>query len=121
MGKFSTDMRKVAKDLIAEFGNKCKLTLVTKGTYDPAIGEAPQTIVAYDTYSAPSKDINMPFGLDGTNTNLSGFSETKVIIPWFGVEVDEAWLYDDSNILLVEPTKTQDDIVIYTLTVGEHK
>ena len=59
------------------------------------------------------------FGSLGINTNLVGFSDNKVILPWIGQEIDETWTYNGNNIITVSPTETQGDVVIYTITVGE--
>lgn len=119
MGAFSTSMRGVATDLITELGNPCTLTKVVKGRYVPDAGDSYDTETVYTTYSAPVKNVNFDFGLMGINTNLQGFDDNKVIVPWIGQEIDATWRYNDSNIIAVEPTKTQGDIVIYTITVGE--
>lgn len=119
MGTFSDSMRQVATDLVTKLGNPCTLTKITKGEYIPSLGETPVSKKEYPTYSAPVKKVSQDFGQMGINTNLGGFDDNKVIVPWIGLEIDETWRYNDMNIVKVEPTKTQGDIVIYTITVGE--
>lgn len=120
MGTFSDGMRTVATNLTAKLGNPCTMTKVTVGEYITSIGESPKELDYFATFSAPVKKITMDFGQMGTNTNLSGFDDNKVIIPWFGEEVDTTWLYNGHNITTVAPTDTQGDVVIYTLTIEEH-
>lgn len=119
MGAFSDSMRTVATDLITQLGNPCTLTKVVKGDYVVSVGDAPEEKTDYSTYSAPVKKISYDFGQMGINTNLTGFNDNKVIVPWIGQEIDSTWLYNGNNILTVEETRTQGDIVIYTITVGE--
>ena len=119
MGAFSNTLRDVATKLITDLGNPCVLTRITKGSYIPSLGETPISKKEYPTFSAPVKKVSVAFGQTGINTNLGGFDDNKVIVPWIGQEIDETWRYDDMNIVKVEPTRTQGDIVIYTITVGE--
>ena len=120
MGAFSDNMRGVATTLMTNLGNPCVLTRVTKGDYVVSAGQAPLEKEDFDTYSAPVKKVTMDFGQGGINTNLDGFNDNKVIIPWFGQEIDKSWLYNGNNITSVAPTETQGDVVIYTLTIEEH-
>ena len=119
MAAFSTSMRKVAQDLIKELGNACTLTKVTYGEYDPDLGETPETEVVINTYSAPTKNISVMFGQNGQNTNLNAFDSNKVTVPWINQEIDSTWKYNGYNILTVEPIEAQNDIIVYTITVGE--
>tara|TARA_R110000772_G_scaffold5454_1_gene19461 strand:- start:13614 stop:13982 length:369 start_codon:yes stop_codon:yes gene_type:complete len=119
MGAFSTSMRATATKLVTDLGNPCILTKITKGSYIPSLGETPVSKKNYSTYSAPVKKISQDFGQMGINTNLGGFDDNKVIVPWIGMEIDETWRYNDMNIIKVQPTETQGDIVIYTITIGE--
>lgn len=119
MGSFSNSMRQVATDLTTSLGNPCTLTKVTKGDYVVGAGASPEEKEEYSTYSAPVKKVSQDFGQMGINTNLGGFDDNKVIVPWIGLEIDETWLYNDNNIIKVEPISTQGDVIIYTITVGE--
>lgn len=119
MGTFSEDMRTVAADLIKELGNSCTLERVIKGEYNPSTGKTAETVQSFETYSAPVSINPLLMGLDGINTNLSGFNTNKIIVAWFGYELDATWRYNGHNILSVVPTRTQDDVVIYTLEIGE--
>lgn len=120
MGVFSDSMRAVAVDLLSQLGNPCTLSKVTKGDYIPAIGRSPEEKETFNTFSAPVKKVSQDFGQMGINTNLAGFDDNKVIVPWIGQEIDATWQYNGNNILKVEPVQTQGDIIIYTITVGEH-
>ncbi len=120
MGTFSDSMRQVATDLVTKLGNPCTLTQIRKGAYIPDLGETPVIKKPYTTYSAPVKKVSQDFGQMGINTNLVGFDDNKVIVPWIGQEIDATWLYNGYNILSVAPVETQGDIVIYTITIGEH-
>lgn len=119
MGDFSTAMRGVAVTLTTQLGNPCVLTKITKGEYQPTLGKSPQVKENIDTFSAPAKQMSEQFGQAGINTNLSGFYDNKVIVPWIGQEIDATWLYNGNNILSVSPVETQGEIVIYTIEVGE--
>ncbi|RLA73556.1 MAG: hypothetical protein DRG30_06160 [Epsilonproteobacteria bacterium] len=119
MGAFSKDMRKVATDLIKQFGNTCVLTKVNFGTYDPLTGDTTKIRTDFPTYSALKRKINVSFGDDGKNTNLSAFDDSSITIAWFGEEVDSTWEYNGSNIKSATPTMSQDDVIIYDLTIGE--
>ena len=121
MGAFSTSMRSVATKLVTDLGNPCTLTKTTLGQYNPQTGETGKSDEKIATFSAQVKEVSESFGQTGINTNLSGFSDNKVIVPWIGEEIDETWLYNDNNILSVSPTTTQGDIIIYTITIGEKK
>jgi len=120
MGVFSTRMRTVAFNLIIKRGNSCTLSKVTVGTYDPTAGKSGEAIKVINTHSAPSKSINIVFGSDGPNTGLTGFNESKVTVPYLGVNeiIDETWLYNDKEILRVEPVETEDDIIVFDITVA---
>lgn len=120
MGAFSDSMRTVATTLLGQLGNPCTLTKVSKGEYVVTAGRSPEEKTEYSTYSAPVKKVSQDFGQLGINTNLSGFDDNKVIVPWIGQEIDSTWLYNGHNIIKVEPVETQGDIIIYTITVGEH-
>lgn len=119
MGAFSNSMRAVAVDLMTQLGNPCVLTKVTKGTYDVQIGKSPLIETNYPTFSAPVKEISQHFGANGINTNLTGFSKNKVTVPWVGVEIDTTWRYNGQNIITVQPTETQGDVILYTIEVEE--
>jgi len=119
MGKFSNDMRKMATDLIKELGNRGTLTEVTRGSYDSLTGKTAETTKDYPTHSAQASRVNLGFGGDGQNTNLAGFNSERVMVAWFGKIVDATWLYDGQNITDVSEIKTQDDIIVFTFTVGE--
>jgi len=119
MGAFSNAMRDTATSLVTQLGNPCTLTKVTKGEYVVTAGKSPLEKEDFNTYSAPVKKVSQDFGQMGINTNLTGFDDNKVIVPWIGQEIDSTWLYDGHNILTVSPVKTQGDIVIYTITIGE--
>ena len=119
MGAFSDSMRAVATELTTTLGNPCILTKVTKGEYVVSIGKSPTETTDYSTFSAPVKKVSQDFGQMGINTNLSGFDDNKVIVPWFGQTIDKTWLYNGNNIVSVAPIETQGDVVIYTIEVGE--
>ena len=117
MGAFSNDMREVAVDLIKELGNRCTLEKVTRGAYNPSTGETPETKVTIPTFSAQASKFNRVWQGDGQNTNLAGFDDESVIVAWFGQVVDETWTYDGSAISRVAPLMSQDDIIIFTISV----
>lgn len=118
MGTFSPRMRTTAEELITEFGSACVLTKVEKGQYVASLGRAPEVTTDYDTFSAPAKIMSHQFGLEGPNTNLSGFDTEDVTIPWFGQVIDKTWLYNNSNIVSVKATEAQGDVIIYTLSIA---
>ena len=120
MGAFSTKMRTVADDLITKLGNPCTVEKVTKGSYNTSIGKTEEAIQVFNTFSAPSKDISINFGSDGQNTNLAGFDEGKVSIPYLGINqmMDETWTYNGEAIKTVEKIETQGEVVIFILTVA---
>jgi hypothetical protein len=118
MGLFSQEMRQLVVDLTKELGNPCTLTKVVTGVYDPLTGETPPASTQMiPTFSAPSSDMSIAFSRDGENTNLGGFSNNNVMIPYFD-NVDTGWLFDGQNILTLEPIKTQGEIVAYEISVG---
>lgn len=119
MGTFSNRMRSVATDLITKLGNPCTLTKATQGQYNTITGETGNAEEVIATYSAPVKKLSEEFSQLGINTNLTGFSSNKVIVPWVGEKITETWKYNDNNIITVEPIETQGDVVIYTITIGE--
>ena len=117
MGQFSQEMRGVAKDLIKELGNSCTLEKVTRGAYDPTTGDTPETKVTVPTFSAQASAFNRVFSQTGENTNLAGFDDESVVVAWFGQVVDETWTYDGAAISSVRPIMSQNDIIIFTITV----
>ncbi len=118
MGAFSNDMRAVAKKLCKELGNSCELTKVTPGAYNPVTGKTDETFIKIPIFSAPVRKAADIFGLMGGNTNLSGFSDQTVIIPWFGQKLDTTWKYNGHNITEVSEMSSQNDVIIYTIGVG---
>ena len=123
MAAFSQSMRILASKLCKELGNNCVLTKVTAGAYDPLTGKTSETRQDFPTYSAQSSKYNETFGSDGQNTNLDAFRGESVVVPWLGINqvIDSTWEYDGHNILTVAETTTQNEIVIFTITVGEKK
>ena len=121
MGAFSTSMRKVATGLCKKLGNSCVLTKATPGQYNPVTGKTDEVSQDFPIYSAQNSKASLMFGMSGDNTNLSGFDDEGVIIPWFGHKIDTTWLYNGSNILSVSEIMSQDDVIIYTIQVGEKK
>jgi len=119
MGAFSKEMRKVAKDLMKELGNPCVLVKVEVGAYDPLTGRTVKDTQTFNTFSAPYKHVSVLFGSDGINTNLSGFNDNKVTVPWVGYPIDTAWTYDGQDITKVEAVESQGDVIIYTITLSE--
>ena len=123
MGAFSNEMRKVAKDLCTELGNKSTLTLVTtvSGDYDPLTGVTPPNVPNQDfiVYTAQSSHFAEMFPNDGQNTNLEGFYSSGQLVPWFGRPIDSTWLFDGHNITEVSDIKSQGDIIAYNIIVGE--
>ena len=119
MGAFSSNMRNVAIALCTKLGNQCTLTKKVRGAYDPTTGLTTSNDTVINTYSAPASEMSVAFGRDGQNTNLAGFDSNRIVVPWIGQEIDETWLYNDQNILSVAPIRSQDDIIIYTISVGE--
>ncbi len=119
MGSFSSGLRTVATDLIKDLGNACTLTKVEQGAYDPLTGKTAAIETVIDTFSAQEKETSVLFGRDGQSTNLTGFDDNKVTIAWFGQEIDSTWLYNGQNILTVQPVESQNEVIIYTITVGE--
>ena len=117
MGAFSQEMRGVATDLIKELGNSCTLEKITYGAYDPSTGETPETKVTIPTFSAQASLFNRVFPMTGENTNLAGFDDESVIVAWFGQPIDETWTYDGAAISRVAPIKSQNDVIIYTISV----
>ena len=121
MSAFSDDMRATVLELCEELGNSCTLFKNTAGTgYDPTTGQtAHGTVESYPTFSAQYNKFAISFGGDGQNTNLAGLYSDKVIVPWIGQEIDTTWLYDASNITDVSFIESDNDIIYYTLTIGE--
>ena len=119
MGAFSDTLRVTATNLITEYGNPCTISKVTKGEYVPEVGRASETIEEFSTYSVQYKSSNEIFGQMGINTNLAGFGNDSFVIPWFGEEIDETWLYNEKNIVSIEPTEAQGDVIIYTIRIGD--
>ena len=119
MGQFSQSMRSVADSLIKDFGKPCVLSKITSGVYDPSIGKATEVRVDIPTFCAPSNKVNVTFGLDGQNTNLTAFDTESIMVAWFGQEMDATWEIDGQNITTIMPIEAQGDIIVYTLSVGE--
>ena len=119
MAAFSTSMRQVATDLIKQFGNNCVLTQVSKnGVYNPTTGKTGTTSVDFPTYAAQSSKINLDFGSEN-NANLTAFTSTSMTVAWFGHMIDPTWLFNGQNIITVRPIETQNDVVVFELTIGE--
>ena len=116
---FSSDMRKVAKDLCQKLGNKCTLTKVVASGYDPMTGKTGSTNTDISLYSAPISKAGILFSMTGDNTNLSGFNDERVIVPWFGQKIDATWLYNGHNITNVSSIESQNDIIVFTISIGE--
>ena len=121
MGAFSSDMRQVAKDLCRELGNNCVLTKITTGAYDPSLGKSVETTVDYPVYSAQSSYFSRMFATNGDNTNLSGFNDEIVTVPWFGEVIDTTWRYDGAEISNVSAVKSQNDIIIFNITLHKQE
>jgi len=121
MGAFSSGMRRTAQQLMTKLGNSCVLTKVDRGAYDPATGKTSETRTDYPTYSAQTAKTNVVFGLTGENTNLDAFDDESVVVPWIGEEINPTWLYNGQNITEVHPVMSQDEIIIYILSIGEKK
>ena len=120
IGTFSTKMRTVALNLITKLGNPCTLEKVTRGGYNPSLGKTEKAIQPFNTFSAPAKSISVFFDRDGPNTNLAGFDEGKVSIPYLGINqiMDETWTYNGEAIKTVEPIEAQGEIIIFIITVA---
>ena len=120
MGTFSTNMRATALKLITKLGNPCTVEKITKGGYNAQLGKDEVAIQVFDVFSAPSKDISITFGQTGTNTNLAGFDEGKVSIPYLSInqDMDETWTYNGEAIKTVEKIETQGEVIIFTITVA---
>ena len=120
MGAFSTKMRTVAFNLITKLGNSCTLEKVTMGEYSPTLGKAASATKVINTHSAPTKNISTMFGQDGMNTNLAGFDSGKVTVPYLGVNevIDETWLYNGEPIVQVELIESQDEVIVFNITVA---
>ena len=115
---FASEMAQLVVDLTKELGNPCILTKVVAGVYDPLTGETPPASTQMiPTFSAPASDISALFSRDGENTNLGGFSNKNVMIPYFA-DIDTGWQFDGQNILTLEPIKTQGEAVAYEISVG---
>lgn len=117
---FAEDMRKMAQDLCKKFGNSCTLKKEAVGTYDPNTGK---TIpngnpILINIYSAPENKVSQFFANFGANTNLSGFYDEQILVPWFGYEMDTTWTYNDKHIVNIEILQTQDKIIAYGVTIG---
>ena len=120
MAAFSSGMRTVALNLITKLGNSCTLEKVIKGSYNTELGKTEEAIQVFNAFSAPAKDISVMFDRDGVNTNLSGFDEGKVTIPYLSVnqEIDETWRYNGSEISTVEKLESQDEVIVFILTIA---
>ncbi len=116
---FSSEMRQVALDQMTELGNPCILTQISYGEYDPATGKTQEVNLEIPTYYAPTKKMSAFFGMDGINTGLAGFNETKVIVPWVGQAIDTTWKFNNNDITHVEEISAQGDIIVYNLTIAE--
>jgi len=121
MSSFSSDMRVTVLELCQELGNSCVVSKPSAtAVYNPTTGESTGGAgVSFNTYSAQYDKFFVSFGSDGTNTNLSGLMSERVIIPWFGHMVDTTWLYNGHNITDVSFIESDDDILYFTLSVGE--
>ena len=120
MGDFSTRMRTVAFNLVTKLGNPCTVEKVTKGAYNPDLGKTEEAIQSFDTFSAPTKNISVMFDKDGPNTNLAGFDEGKVSIPYLSINqiMDEKWTYNGEAITKVEKIESQGEVIIFNLTIA---
>ncbi len=123
MGAFSASMRSLALQLCTDLGNTCVLTEVQRGSYDPLTGNIAEIRTDYPTYSAQASKYNETFGRDGVNTNLDAFRHETLVVPWLGIgkNIDSTWEYNGHSILTVEETTTQNELIIWTITVGEKK
>ena len=121
MSAFSDDMRQTVVELCQELGNSCTLFKPSPAAhYNPMTGETTGgTVESFDTYSAQYDKFAVSFGNDGQNTNLSGLESERVIIPWFGHKVDTTWQYNGHNITDVSFIESDNDIIYFTLSVGE--
>ncbi len=119
MGQFSQSMRALAVKLLTEFGNTATLEKRVKGAYDPVTGETAEVVTTYNTFSGPPNLMTEVFGNDGRGTNLDAFDSNFVIVPWIGEEIDISWTLNGQNIVTVSPIITQDEIVIYNISVGQ--
>ena len=120
MGTFSTGMRTTAMRLITKLGNPCTVEKIIKGGYNPDLGKHEEAIQVFNTFSAPAKDISIAFNQDGTNTNLAGFDDGKVSIPYLAINqvMDETWTYNGEAIKTVEKIESQGEVIIFILTVA---
>ena len=116
-------MQDVVTDLTKKLGNSCTLTHKHgAGGYDPTAGETTTaTVDTYPTHSAQYNKFAVVFGTDGANTNLSGMESERVIIPWFGHMVDTTWEYNGHNITDVSQIESDNEVIYFTLTVGEKR
>ncbi len=123
MANFSDSMRTLALKLCTELGNQCVLTEVQAGAYSPLTGTTTEVRTDYPTYSAQSSKYNETYGRDGINTNLDFERNESVVVPWLGIgkKIDSTWEYNGASILTVAETTTQDDIIIFTITLAGEK
>ena len=119
MASFSSRMRAVALRLITKLGDPCTLTRITKGQYNPTTGTTGEAKFDISTFSAQSSKMSESFGASGINTNLVGFNDKTVVVPWINYDIDTTWKHNGNNITSVSSVSSQGDIVIYTLTIGE--
>jgi hypothetical protein len=116
---FADEMQAMVLELATELGNTCTLERRVKGVYNPATSRTDETVATFNTYSVAMKDINIPFGLTGINTNTSGFGKETTLVPWIGENIDETWTYNGDNILTVAPIKSQELVIAYTISTGK--
>lgn len=113
---FAERLREMALRVIKKYGEPCTLTYVTNLDYDPNLGSTTTSNVTFDTYSSIST--HKPSVNSLGETNLNGMKEFVAVVPWFGAEIDQTWLYNGSPINKVIHTIAQGKIITSDLYVG---
>jgi hypothetical protein len=112
---FSNDMYQIAVDLINQYGDDAVLEKIVLGTYNPSIGERPETITSYNTKVIQENfsynDIQS--GLIESGDQLVSISIDQPITPQDRIQIQGV----DYNILDVSPISTQNKVVLYQLHV----
>ncbi len=120
MSTFSLRMRATVQRLLERLGNRCKLTKITTGEYNPATGKTTdfkEPVASYSTSLANAKIVLST--TDNINNNLSGFGDDSLMIPYHsGYDIDTTWLYNDEAITKLEKIESQDNIIAYIIEVG---
>ena len=119
MAKLKDRMRKVASNLISEYGNSCILykKVLTNSTYDPDL----------DEYVGTNADITVNTKCTYRELTLTEIQETNsdniskvAVIPFSDniAAINTEWTIDGNKIIKVTSSQIQDGAVTFTVYVG---